>query len=253
MDKLKIAILEDNEILLKERKRDIEDSDLAKVIIWSTNSSDFLKKINETKPDALFLDIDLGNSDNMTGIEVAYLLKLPVMFVSSYNGQNLKDIEKLQSEFDIPVEHITKPFTEKEFLKIASIFLKKIKNQFNLSFVYLNLKDSPRTKIEVESIVYLESETGKSGASNNKRIFFTNRKPDTLIDFSFSKMGEIGFDMNQFIQIHKSYRFNVNKYNSYNVNNHTLLVEVMNDSGKKVTVHLPVSENYRKEVRRRLK
>lgn len=57
MDKLKIAILEDNEILLKERKRDIEDSDLAKVIIWSTNSSDFLKKINETKPDALFLDI----------------------------------------------------------------------------------------------------------------------------------------------------------------------------------------------------
>ncbi len=44
MDKLKIAILEDNEILLKERKRDIEDSDLAKVIIWSTNSSDFLKK-----------------------------------------------------------------------------------------------------------------------------------------------------------------------------------------------------------------
>lgn len=253
MDKLKIAILEDNEILLKERKRDIEDSDLAKVIIWSTNSSDFLKKINETKPDALFLDIDLGNSDNMTGIEVAYLLKLPVMFVSSYNGQNLKDIEKLQSEFDIPVEHITKPFTEKEFLKIASIFLKKIKNQFNLSFVYLNLKDSPRTKIEVESIVYLESETGKSGASNNKRIFFTNRKPDTLIDFSFSKMGEIGFDMNQFIQIHKSYRFNVNKYNSYNVNNHTLLVEVMNDSGKKVTVHLPVSENYRKEVRIRLK
>lgn len=247
MNKLKVAILEDNKDQLKDRKMNLEENSLAKVIVWSTNSTDFIEKVNSEKPDALLLDIDLGN-DSMTGLDVAYKLKLPVMFVSGHNAKNLKDIESLQREFDFPVEHITKPFTEKDFIKTATRFLKEVNEQLKAAFVYLDFKDIRNIKIAVDTIVYLESETGNSGASNNKRIYFTNRKPETLNDFSFSKMSELGFDTNIFVQTHKSFRLNISKHSGYN-NNHTINVEVMNDLGKMEIKQIPVSENYQKPIK----
>jgi DNA-binding LytR/AlgR family response regulator len=245
--KLKVAILEDNKEQLKDRKMNLEENGLAKVVVWSTNSTDFIEKVSIEKPDALLLDIDLGN-DSMTGLDVAYKLKLPVMFVSGHNAKNLKDIESLQREFDFPVEHITKPFTEKDFIKTATRFLKEVNEQLKSAFVYLDFKDTRKIKIAVHTIVYLESETGKSGASNNKRIYFTDRKPETLCDFSFTKMTELGFDSNLFVQPHKSFRLNINKHMGYN-NNHTINVEVMNDLGKMEPKQIPVSENYQKPIR----
>lgn len=251
MNKLRVAILEDNKDQLKDRKLNLEENGLAKVVAWSTNSSDFIEKVNNEKPDALLLDIDLGN-DSMTGLDVAYKLKLPVMFVSGNNDKKLKDIESLQREFDFPVEHITKPFTEKDFIKTATRFLKEVNEQLKAAFVYLDFKDVRKVKIAVGTIVYLESETGNSGASNNKRIYFTDHKPETLYDFSFSKMAELGFDTNLFVQTHKSFRINISKQKGYN-NNHTINLEVMNDLGKMEIKQIPVSENYQKPIKRLLR
>lgn len=247
MNKLQVAILEDNKDQLKDRKMNLEENGLAKVVLWATNSNDFIEKVNKEKPDALLLDIDLGN-DSMTGLDVAYKLKLPVMFVSGNNDKKLKDIESLQREFDFPVEHITKPFTEKDFIKTATRFLKEVNEQIKSAFVYLDFKDTRKIKIAVDTIVFLESETGNSGASNNKRIYFTDRKPETLYDFSFSKMSELGFDTNYFVQTHKSFRLNITKHRGYN-NNHTISVEVMNEFGKMEVKSIPVSENYQKHIK----
>lgn len=248
MNKLKVAILEDNKEQLKDRKMNLEENGLAKVVVWASNSSEFLEKVNQEKPDALLLDIDLGNNDSMSGLDVAYKLKLPVMFVSAHNAKNLKDIEILQREFDFPVEHITKPFIEKDFIKTATRFLKEVKEQLNDAFVYLDFKDMRKVKIAIDTIVYLESETGDSGASNNKRIYFIDRKPETLYDFSFSKMGELGFDTTLFVKTHKSFRINIRKHICYN-NNHTISVQVMNDSGICEFKQIPVSENYQKTIK----
>lgn len=247
MNKLKVAILEDNKDQLKDRKMNLEENGLAKVVVWSTNSTDFIEKVNKEKPDALLLDIDLGN-DSMSGLDVAYKLKLPVMFVSGNNAKMLKDIEYLQREFDIPVDHITKPFTDKDFIKTAARFLKEVNEQLKAAFVYLDFKDVRKVKIAVDTIVYLESETGNSGASNNKRIYFTDRKPEILNDFSFSKMAELGFATNLFVQTHKSFRLNINKHRGYN-NNHTINVEVMNNSEALEIKQIPVSENYQKPIK----
>ncbi len=251
MNQLKVALLEDNKDQLKDRKINLEENNLANIVIWSTNSDEFIEKVNNEKPDALLLDIDLGN-DSMTGLEVAYKLKLPVMFVSAHNAKNLKDIESLQREFDFPVEHITKPFTEKDFIKTAARFLKEVNEQLNTTFVYLDFKDSKKNKIAVDSIVYLESETGNSGASNNKRIFFTDRKPETLFDFSFSKMESQGFDSNLFVTPHRSFRVNAKKRIRYN-NNHTIDVKIMNENGKEEIKQIPVSENYQKLIKNLLR
>ena len=244
---LKVAILEDNKIQLKDRIQNIEENRLADIVFWSTNSTEFFDKLDSAQPDALILDIDLG-ADNMTGLEVAFKLKLPVLFVSGYNAKNLKEIEELKREYEFPVEHITKPFTDSDFIKTTERFLKDVKNQIKSEFVFIDFKGSKRNRILIDSIVCLESETGNSGASNNKCIYFIDRKPETIFDFSFTKMEDLGFAKNTFIQTHKSYRVNAKKIKRYN-KNHTVDVEVMNKAGNIELKSIPVSDNYQSLLR----
>ena len=249
MKKLKVAILEDNKVQLKNRKICLEENDLAIVSIWATESTEFIEMVEKDTPQALFLDIDLGNN-SLNGIEVAHALKLPVLFVSANNANNLKEIEALQREFDFPIDHLTKPFSDADFIKSSRRFLKEVHEFLESKFVFLDFKNSKRNKIPVNSIVYLESDTGSSGQSNNKRIYFSDRKPEILSDFSFSSMDKLGFEETDFIQTHKSYRLNLHHYNSYNPD-HTISVTVMNELGKMVAKNIPISENFQKEVRKR--
>ncbi len=245
MNLLKVGILEDNKDLLKERKLNLEENNLAIVSIWATNSSEFLEKVNQEKPDALFLDIDLGNTDTMSGLDVAYKLKLPVLFVSGHNAENILKIENLAREYDFIVDHITKPFTDSEFIKTTKRFLNEVLEQKNSSFVMLDFKDYKNVKIAVDTIVYLESEPGNSGASNNKKIYFTDRKPETLFDFSFKNMENLGFSKNKFLEIHRSYRLNVRHIKSKRKSTHEFEVEIMNSMGNIETRFLKISENFR--------
>lgn len=245
MNKLKVAILEDNKDQLKDRKINLEESGLANVVIWATNSTEFLEKVNQEKPDALLLDIDLGNNDNMSGLEVAYKLKLPVMFVSGHNAANLTKIENLKREYDFTVEHITKPFTDSEFIKTVTRFLLEVKEKLLASFVFLDFKESKRNKIAVDTIVFLESETGKSGESNNKTIYFTDRKPETLFDFTFKNMALLGFNKNKFLTVHRSFVVNEKHIKSYKKSTHEIEVEFLNSFGKSEHKLLKVSENFK--------
>lgn len=245
MNLLKVGILEDNKDLLKERKLNLEENNLAIVSIWATNSNEFLEKVNQEKPDALFLDIDLGNADTMSGLDVAYKLKLPVLFVSGHNAENILKIENLAREYDFIVDHITKPFTDSEFIKTTKRFLNEVLEQKNSSFVMLDFKDYKNVRIPVDSIVYLESEPGNSGASNNKKIYFTDRKPETLFDFSFKNMESLGFNKNKFLEIHRSYRLNVRHIKSKRKSTQEFEVEIMNSMGNIETRFLKISENFR--------
>lgn len=243
--KLKVGILEDNPSLLKDHKQNLEATELVEVVAFATNSTDFLSNEKTSKADALLLDIDLGGGSNMNGLEVAYKLKLPVLFVSGHNAANLKEIEKLESEFDLIVDHITKPFTEKEFLKKATKFLNEVLESIESKFIVLDFEEDKHCKIPIDTIVYLESDTGKSGASNNKRIYFTNKKPQLLFDFSFSKMTEKGFSKNKFLTVHRSYVVNEKHIKSYKKSTHEIEVEVFTSTGKKELKRLKVSENFK--------
>ncbi len=249
MSKLKVAILEDNKDQLKERKQLLVDTGLVEVVAWATNSKDFLEKIKESKADALFLDIDLCG-DSMNGLDIAYKLKLPVLFVSGHNAKNLKDIEKLQRDFDLIVYHLTKPFAENDFIKTVTQFINEVEAKSKAKFVHLDFGDTKRNKISIDSIVCLYTDKANGAESNNKQIFFTDKRHEILIDFSFSKMEEKGFSKNQFITIHKSFRVNVDKILHYNKSTHKIEVEVFISTGKTEIKKLPVSENYRNEVKR---
>jgi CheY-like chemotaxis protein len=242
--KLKIAILEDNKEFLKDRKQNLVESELVDVVAWATNSGEFISKVKECKPEALLLDIDLGG-DSMNGLDIAYKLKLPVLFVSGYNPTRLKEIETLKREFDLVVDHITKPFSERDFIKTVSRFVSEVSAAYKTRYIHLDFGETKRNKVNIDTIVYLCAEKESGSESNNKKIFFTDRKPEILIDFSFSKMEEKGFSKNDFITIHKSFRVNADKIKHYNKITHEIEVEVFFNTGKHEKRQLPVSENFR--------
>lgn len=246
MGKLKVAILEDSPILLKSLEVDLEETQLVEVVVRATNSTEFLGKVNSSPPEALILDIDLGG-DSMNGIDIANKLKLPVLFVSGKTTEFNRGIEFLDMDTTNPVLRITKPFTSGMLKNMLLKLISAINATNKSQFVLLDFKDSKRNKIAIDTIVFIETETGNSGASNNKRIYFTYRKPETVIDFSFSKMEENGFDKCKFIITHKSFRLNIDKYLNYN-KDHTISVEVMNENGKLEIKKIPISENYRKSI-----
>lgn len=236
-------------MLLKSLEEDLEETQIVEVIVRATNSTEFLEKINATKADALVLDIDLGG-DSMTGLDIATNLKLPVLFVSGKTRDFYQGIEELNINSTIPVEHISKPITLDKLKKILPKFINEINAINRAKFIRLDFSDSKQNKIAIETIVFIETETGNSGASNNKRIYFTDRNPETLFNFSLTKMEDKGFDKTQFIQIRSSHRVNADKIIRYNNSTHEIEVEVFKSIGKTEIKKLPVSENFRKDVSR---
>ncbi len=247
MSKLKVAILEDSPLLLKSLEEDLIETQFVDVIIRATNSTEFLEKIKVLNVDALILDIDLSG-DSMSGLDIAGILKLPVLFVTGRAINFYQSIEELNINSKMPVEHLSKPITLEKLKKILPKFINEISAINRSEFIRLDFGDNKQNKVPIDTIVFLESETGKSGESNNKRIYFTNRKPETLFNFSFTKMEEKGFFNTQFIKIRKSHLVNADKILNYVNNTHEIEVEIFKSTGKTEIIKLPVSENYRKDI-----
>lgn len=243
----KLALLEDNLDFLQDRIRNLESIEHVKVVGSATNSNDFLKLVQQTNPDAILVDIELHN-DSMSGLDIAYKLNLPVLFVSSENAKHIKDLEHLKIEQDLVVDHITKPFTESAFLKSVHRFVKDIYIR-NASEFKMNLKQT-RNGIPYETIVFLSSDKMEGSESNNKMIYFNNQPPKKLVDFSFSKMEEKGFHPNQFVTIHRSFRVNIQQIKRYDQSKFVVEVEAVSSTGKLELKALPVSENFRPAVRK---
>lgn len=249
----KIALLDDNPEQLQNNCNYLRSLDSTLVVAACTSAKTFMEEVKKTMPEVLVLDLNLGDS-YMTGMEVAYELKLPVLFASSNVPQYIKEIETLKREFGLCVEHITKPFTEDAFIKTMNRFLKEIQFFGAIDYVHLHLGKKGRTKIATNSIVYLSSDKENGSESNNKMIHFTHQKPEKLIDFSFTRMEELGLQKSQFVTIHKSYRVNKHHIKSFDKKRETLAVEIFDGvQNLPVVRHLPVSENYLPALKKILK
>ncbi len=247
MYKLRVAILEDNKALLKELKENVEATGLVDTVAWATNSDEFLSKIKNCQPEAILLDIDLGG-DSMNGLDIANTLKLPVLFVSGKTRDFYQNIEELNINSDITIEHISKPITQEKLNKILPKFIHEIRTLSKTKYIHLDFGDTRRNRVAIDSIVCLYTDKENGAESNNKLIFFTDRKHEVLVDFSFSKMELHGFNKNQFITIHKSFRVNIDKILRYHVATHEVEVEVFKSPGKTISKLLPVSENFRNDI-----
>lgn len=250
---LKVALLDDNKIQLNHNIEILENSGLVTILFSSCNSEEFIANFKIQKPDLIFVDIQLGN-DSMTGIEVAYKLKTPVLFVSSNTKEYVKDIENLKREYAICVDHITKPFSDTDFLKTTHRFIREIELFTKQDFVYLDFNDKKRNKILLDSIVFLNTCKTNGASSLNKQIFFNDKEFKTLIDFSFrTSMEEKGLSKEQFIEISKSCRVNKKHIKNFDKKNYTLEVDIFDKKTFTKNITLDISENYFADIKKLLK
>lgn len=247
MSKLKVAILEDSKQLLKDLKQNLEETELVEVVAYATTSDEFFEKCSTVKPEALLLDIDLGG-DSMNGLDIANKFKLPVLFVSGKTKDFYQGIEDLNINSEISVEHISKPITLEKLKKILPKFINEINTLNKAKFIHLDFGNSKLNRIEIDSIVSFETETGASGKSGNKKMFFTNKQAETLIDVDFDDLAKAGLGKPKFIQTHRSFRVNADRIIRYN-DEHEVEVEVFKSVGKAEIKKIPVSENFRKDVK----
>ncbi len=244
MKKLNVAILEDDIDLLKDLYLDLKTISSIEVLVKETSSQKFLDEVKEKSIDFLILDIDLQN-DSKSGIDVANKLKLPVLFITGKTNDYVERIQSFNSDHPFPVHSLTKPVPVDRLKKIIEKISLQIHQNDKSNFIYLDFKGSKLNKVEIETIVYLCTDKNHGSESNNKLIYFTNRKPEILVDFSFSKMLEKGLDPELLIQSHKQFWVNKKKVNCYN-KDHTIEVDVtIDENGNKTTKQIPVSENYR--------
>ncbi|MCB9186754.1 MAG: response regulator [Flavobacteriales bacterium] len=252
MSKLKVAVLEDSPLLLEELRYMLRDTNLVDVVVCSQSCEEFIQKVKQTKVDALILDIDIAG-DNMSGMDVAYHLKLPVLFASGKTKDNLEGIEDLTLEEWSIVEHLTKPIKKEKLERMLPQFIEQVQAKARKSVVSLSLKDGRTFVVPMNSVAYICSCTGSDGRSLNKEIHFVDRKPGILVDVSFPKLESIGFTSTQFIRPHQSYRVNVDHVMEYNRLYHKLIVSSLSSEGKTVQSEIDVSENYRSEIKQKFR
>ena len=243
----KIALIEDNKQQLNKMAHFVSLISNAEVVLESRNSDDFFEQLKTIKPEILITDLDLGN-DSMTGMEVAQEIKIPVFFASVNTSDYVENIEHLKRDADICIDHITKPFSEEQFVKSFIRFLKEVTLFSAFDYVYLDFDKMKRNKIRIDDVVYLCTDKLAGAESNNKQIFFINKKSEILVDFSFSKMEKLGLMKDQFITIHKSFRVNKKFIESYNSKKAEIEVKIFDSTSKLNIKKLPVSETYQKEL-----
>lgn len=248
---LRIGILEDNSEILHNLKNIIEEKQLAEVAIASLNSDDFLKSPGLELLDAVLLDIHLLN-DTLTGLEVAQRVKKPVLFITSYTRDNIDKLEELEAEFDFPVEHLTKPWSETKLLKILDKFLEEVRKYRQAATVVLDFKENKNVRVFLRDIVFIDSDKKKGSSSNNKVMYFTNRKPEVLVNFPFRNMEKIGLDDKRFVELHRSQRVNVDHIEEFNKKERKVIVKARDEEGKLTTFERPVSEDKISWLSRRL-
>ncbi|MBJ2126085.1 MULTISPECIES: LytTR family DNA-binding domain-containing protein [unclassified Flavobacterium] len=161
MTVLKCIAVDDEPLALRLVETFIEQTPFLELITTCDNAVDAMGLIRETKPDLVFLDI---NMPNLSGMELARLIQdqpgpLPkIIFTTAYNHYAIEGY-KVNA-----VDYLLKPFSYEEFLRASSKVLQlseEANNNFNTiaaddEFIFLKV-EYQWVRISLKDITYIES------------------------------------------------------------------------------------------------
>jgi len=161
MTVLKCIAVDDEPLALKLVETFIHQTPFLELITTCDNAVDAMGIIRETKPDLVFLDI---NMPNLTGMELARLLQdqggpLPkIVFTTAYNHYAIEGYRVNA------VDYLLKPFSYEEFLRASSKVLQlteEANNTFTTiaaddEFIFLKV-EYQWVRISLKDITYIES------------------------------------------------------------------------------------------------
>jgi len=174
MIKLKAVIVEDSRLARNELKELIKAHKEIEILGEAENVDDGFKLINDTKPDLLFLDINMPEKDGFELLEM--LDEVPTtIFTTAFDEFAIKSFE--YNAFD----YLLKPINQKRFSKSIEKVLESINNKTSLKTKNENslsldkqifIKDGEKCwLVKIEDISLFEI------VGNYTRVFFKNNKP----------------------------------------------------------------------------
>ena len=151
----RIALLEDSNRQLEKLQSYLSTIPHVDLVLKCSNSEDLLVEAQTVHPEILVTDLKLLN-DSMNGLEVAEDLKIPVMFIGDVK-EYVREIENLKRDADICVDHITKPFSEEQFVKSFKRFLHEVNFFSPPQYVHLDFnKKKHKVDIKIKLIIILK-------------------------------------------------------------------------------------------------
>lgn len=239
MKLFKLAVLEDEQDFLTELVRNLREIETINVVAYEQTAMNFIQKVRETQPDILLLDIYLKN-ESTTGINVAELFQLPVLFLSSERKNFLESIDNLKFENKFPVEEIGKTFDTVKLNSILKGFFPRVINHQKNQKVKVKPIGEDEILISPTEVSFILAENG------NHKIYFTNRKPILIADKTFDFFNQNGFPEDKFYLFKRSYLLNISLTT---FEDQVLLTPYMLDNGEKKIAKNKVPTDKRKEVK----
>lgn len=245
MTKLRVAVLEDDEQVLDQLVRWLKGMENVEVVTATDDVIEFKSRVRTKAPDALLLDIEV-KTDKRAGLDLAEEFAIPVLFTSAHTREHLDTIEQIQRIREhVPVEHLTKTYDETGLKQAVSRLMRLIHALGLDKPIPIRLKrNGEEIFVPPDRIVFIEVHPdAKEAASQNKRIHFTDRPPETLANITLEKMVGTTLPDRVFVQI--SSKCVVNRRCIIQKGTDGLKVEAIDESGKLVRHLLKVTDTYR--------
>lgn len=204
--KISVIIIDDETLARELVKRYIAYHQNVEVVSECSNGFDAIKKINESKPDIIFLDIQMPK---INGFEMLELLEDPpvIIFTTAYDQYALKAFEVNA------VDYLLKPFSQERFDEALTKALSYLENkslQENKLRELVKLNDQRKeylsrivvkdgqniSIIPTEDIRYLE-------AQDDYVMIYTSQKK--YLKQKTMRYFEEHLNPNDFIRIHRSF------------------------------------------------
>jgi two-component system LytT family response regulator len=239
MGSIKIIIVEDERPARDLLKSYLEEFTELEVIGEYNNGFDGLKAINELKPDAIFLDVQMPK---LTGFELLEVLEHhpEVIFTTAYDQYAIRAFERNA------VDYLLKPFSKKRFreavLKLNSRLESKpegVEEKSSIEKIRLQFAESDE---RLHRVVIKKS--GKIHVISTSDISFLEAQDDYVMIYTNEgkylkqqtmKYFEQHLDSQQFVRVHRSYIANITcieRIEPYEKSNFILILK----DGQKVPV-----------------
>lgn len=238
---IRVAVLEDEKIFLKELVDDLRLTKLVDVVVSEQDSKTFIEHVRKCQPELLILDIHLkGESTN--GVHVAQLLKLPVIFFSGARAEYLDAIDNLKKLKGFPpVEELGKVLDADILKTILEKFIPRVREYQKCQKIKVKPIGFDERLISLSDVSFIVSNRG------NHNIYFENERPIIIADKTFEYFKQNGFSEDKFYLYGRSHLLNISRA-SYE--DEMLQIPYKADNGEKRIERINVAADKRKEVKK---
>lgn len=244
---MRILVVDDEMLARDELKYLLYRTKEVDIIDEADSVEEALEKLMESKPDLVFLDIQLSD-DN--GFEIANILKKmkqppAIVFATAYDQYAIQAFEV------DALDYILKPFDEERIVQTIKKFKKRKqheieeKQEVHVPGVSSRMKklalpiDESIVLVNVEDIVYTGLLDGKVIVKTIRDTYVTH---DTLVILE-KKLPQMNF-----LRVHRSFIVNVNHISEIQPWFNSTYNLIMKDDSK-----VPVSRTYAKELKKLLR